>query len=124
MLESLWHLKQRGPVIGCIHWPHDTLGMERRARNPNEPKNRPRGFPQAQSGYYLAMGYKCIHLNGMFGSYYDPNALTAKAKAWRAEVAVTPLDAMRAFCLSEAERCDRIVEQSLHTPVFHESTKT
>jgi hypothetical protein len=47
MLESLWHLQQRGSVIGCIHWSQDTPGKEPRARNPGEPKE---AAPRFSSG--------------------------------------------------------------------------
>jgi hypothetical protein len=51
-------------------------------------------------------------------SQYDPKALQERARLWRAEAAVATLDAVRNFCLEEAAKCERLVHQSLSTPVF------
>ncbi|HET6306249.1 MAG TPA: hypothetical protein VFG12_03630 [Rhodopila sp.] len=56
----------------------------------------------------------------MSKSPYDIVALMERALLWRAEAEATLLEAMRAFCLTEAERCERRVELSRSTPMFRE----
>jgi hypothetical protein len=52
-------------------------------------------------------------------SEYDTRALLVRAEQWRAEAASVTLEAMRAFCLDEAERHEQRLQRSLSTPVFH-----
>jgi hypothetical protein len=56
----------------------------------------------------------------MSRSPYDLAVLRERAALWRAEAAAATLEAMRAFCLTEADRCERRVQMSLFTPVFRE----
>ncbi len=56
----------------------------------------------------------------MTRSCYDLIVLREQAELWRAEAAVATIDAMRSFCLTEADKCERRVEMSLTTPVFRE----
>jgi hypothetical protein len=54
-------------------------------------------------------------------SPYDLIVLRERAALWRAEAAAATLEAMRIFCLAEADQCERRVEKSLYTPVLRES---
>jgi hypothetical protein len=56
----------------------------------------------------------------MSRSSYDPEALLERAARWRAEAAAASLEEVRAFCLAEADRCERRVQQSRSTPVFRD----
>jgi hypothetical protein len=58
----------------------------------------------------------------MSRSSYDPEALLERAAQWRAQAAATLLEEERAFCLAEADRCERRVQLSRSTPVFRETT--
>jgi hypothetical protein len=51
-------------------------------------------------------------------SPYDTRALKERADQWRVEAAMAASEATRAFCLHEAERCERRLQQSLFTPVI------
>jgi hypothetical protein len=51
-------------------------------------------------------------------SPYDTLVLLKRAKQWRAEAARVAPGAMRAFCLAEADWCERRVNLSRATPVF------
>jgi hypothetical protein len=51
---------------------------------------------------------------------YDPEALLERAAQWRARAAATVGEEERAFCLAEAEKCERRVQLSRSTPVFRE----
>ncbi|HEY4174097.1 MAG TPA: hypothetical protein VGM42_13790 [Rhodopila sp.] len=51
-------------------------------------------------------------------SPYDTLALLDRARQWRAEAVRVKAGAMRAFCLAEAEWCERRVNRSRTTPVF------
>jgi hypothetical protein len=57
-------------------------------------------------------------------SPYDPRNLLERAKQWRAEAAAATLAEMRAYCLDEADRCERRVQRSRSTPVFREAADT
>ena len=56
----------------------------------------------------------------MSSSPYDLTVLRERAALWRAEAAAARFEAMRAFCLTEADRCESRVQMSLSTPVFRE----
>jgi hypothetical protein len=56
----------------------------------------------------------------MSRSPYDVVVLKERAELWRAEAAAATVDAMRAFCLTEADHCERRVQMSLSTPVIRE----
>jgi hypothetical protein len=56
----------------------------------------------------------------MSRSSYDPAALLERAALWRAEAADASLEEMRAYCLAEADQCERRVLRSRSTPVLHE----
>jgi hypothetical protein len=53
-------------------------------------------------------------------SSYDPETLLQRAVEWRARAAAAALEEERAFCLAEAEKCERRVQLSRSTPVFRE----
>jgi hypothetical protein len=53
-------------------------------------------------------------------SPYDLSVLRERAALWRAEAAAARFEAMRQFCLSEADRCERQVQKSQSTPVLLE----
>jgi hypothetical protein len=53
-------------------------------------------------------------------SSYDPIELLARSRLWRVEAAAAPFPSMRAFCLSEADRCEQMVQRSFHTPILME----
>jgi hypothetical protein len=57
-------------------------------------------------------------------SRYDPAALLARARLWRAEAADATSPAMRVFCLKEAVRCERMVQRSMAVPVLREEDST
>jgi hypothetical protein len=52
-------------------------------------------------------------------SPYDTQAVEERAREWRAEAAMTTSATMRAFCLAQAEECERRVRLSLSTPIFN-----
>jgi hypothetical protein len=52
----------------------------------------------------------------MLKSFYEPERLLARAREWRIEAEIAETAEMRAFCLNEAHRCERVVQQSLETP--------
>jgi hypothetical protein len=54
-------------------------------------------------------------------SPYDPNALAARALAWRAEADASPVPAIREYCLHEAEKCELRVRRSIYTPAILEA---
>jgi hypothetical protein len=56
----------------------------------------------------------------MSRSPYDVVVLKERAELWRAEAAAATVDAMRVFCLTEADYCERRVQMSLSTPVIRE----
>ncbi|HEX4368582.1 MAG TPA: hypothetical protein VH023_17220 [Rhodopila sp.] len=56
----------------------------------------------------------------MSRSPYDVVVLKERAELWRAEAAAATVDAMRIFCLTEADYCERRVQMSLSTPVIRE----
>jgi hypothetical protein len=71
--------------------------------------------------------HKCCHYGAdvleampMKRSPYDLVVLRERAELWRAEAAVATFEAMRAFCLTEAHRCEQRVHMSLSTPVIRE----
>jgi hypothetical protein len=51
-------------------------------------------------------------------SPYDTRVLLDRARQWRAEAARTTLGTMRAYCLAEADWCERRITLSRTTPVF------
>jgi hypothetical protein len=53
-------------------------------------------------------------------SQYDPDVLRNRAERWRREAALVTLEGVSAFCLVQAEECDRRVRQSLTAPVFRD----
>jgi hypothetical protein len=71
--------------------------------------------------------HKCCHYDiealeavTMKRSPYDLAVLRERAELWRAEAAVATFEAMRAFCLTEAHRCEQRVHMSVSTPVIRE----
>ena len=56
----------------------------------------------------------------MSESVYDLSALKERASRWRAEAVATTEEPMRAICLTAADRCERLVQMSLFTPVIRE----
>ncbi len=54
----------------------------------------------------------------MSRNIYDPVRLLARSKLWHVEAAVAALPSMREFCLSEAARCEQMVQRSFQTPVL------
>ena len=54
-------------------------------------------------------------------SPYDPAVLRNRASLWRVEAAVATREAMRLFCLSQADECEQLVQRSLSTPILRES---
>jgi len=56
----------------------------------------------------------------MSRSPYDVVVLKERAALWRVEAAASTVDAMRIFCLTEADYCERRVQMSLSTPVIRE----
>ena len=56
----------------------------------------------------------------MSRSPYDVEVLQERAELWRAEAAAATVKAMRDFCLSEADHCERRVQMSLSTPIIRE----
>jgi hypothetical protein len=58
----------------------------------------------------------------MSRSSYDPEALLQRAALWRAEAAAASREEVRAFCLAEADRCERRVQESRSTPVFRDAS--
>jgi hypothetical protein len=60
----------------------------------------------------------------MSRSPYDLVVLRERAELWRVEAAKATLEAMRTFCLTEADRCERRVQMSLSTPVIREMVDT
>jgi hypothetical protein len=61
-----------------------------------------------------------LNFPSMTRSPYDLSVLRERAALWRAEAAVATLEAMRSFCLTEADQCERRVHMSLSTPVIRE----
>jgi hypothetical protein len=57
----------------------------------------------------------------MSGSPYDPSVLLKRAALWRAEAAAASLEEVRAFCLAEADQCERRVRRSQSTPVLRDA---
>ena len=55
-------------------------------------------------------------------SSYDPTSMLKRAARWREAAAATPVEEDRAFCLAEADRCERRVHLSRFTPVLRESS--
>jgi hypothetical protein len=55
---------------------------------------------------------------------YDPLRVLARSKLWHIEAAITALPSMRDFCLSEAARCERMVQRSFQTPVLADAEET
>jgi hypothetical protein len=53
-------------------------------------------------------------------SPYDLAALRERAKLWRAEAAAATLEAMRTFCLTQADQCEQRIQTSLLTPAINE----
>jgi hypothetical protein len=53
-------------------------------------------------------------------SPYDLIVLRERAELWRAEAAAAKFEAMRVFCLTEANQCEHRVHISLTTPVIRE----
>jgi hypothetical protein len=49
---------------------------------------------------------------------YDIEALIAQSEEWRVEAERATVPSRRAFCLSEAARCDRMVQRSIAIPVI------
>jgi hypothetical protein len=49
---------------------------------------------------------------------YDIAALLARSEQWRAEAAGAMSPSVRAFCLSEAARVERMVNRSIAVPVI------
>ncbi len=74
----------------------------------------------------LEVEFDCLNPRGelqpaaMNPSPYDPLVLRERAELWRAEAAAATLEAMRNFCLTQADQCERRVELSLTTPVIRE----
>jgi hypothetical protein len=59
----------------------------------------------------------------MVRSSYDLSVLREQAVRWRAEAASATAESMRAFCLAEADQCERRVQASLITPVIREASE-
>jgi hypothetical protein len=57
-------------------------------------------------------------------SPYDTEALRDRVRQWRAEATRVTMEAMQAFCLDEADRCERRLNHSLSTPVIRASAKS
>ena len=57
----------------------------------------------------------------MIRSSYDLSVLREQAALWRAEAASATVESMRAFCLAEADQCERRVQASMLTPVIREA---
>ena len=57
----------------------------------------------------------------MTQSSYDPEALLKRAELWRAEAAVALIEEVRAFCLAEADQCERRVQKARLTPILREA---
>ncbi|MDR3533635.1 MAG: hypothetical protein P4L90_24125 [Rhodopila sp.] len=55
---------------------------------------------------------------------YDPEALKQKAELWRLEAAAATMEAVRAFCLDEAAKCEQRAQRSLSTPVLSDIPKS
>ncbi len=49
-------------------------------------------------------------------SLYDLERIVARVEEWQVQAAAATIPEMRAFCLEEAHRCEKIVERSLLTP--------
>ena len=60
--------------------------------------------------------------DAMKGSYYDPIALRERAQQWRDEAHQASSEAVRTFCLAEANECDRRWQMSVTTPVLQPET--
>lgn len=56
----------------------------------------------------------------MIKSSYEPASLLRRSQLWRAEAEAATFPAMRAYCLSEAARCERMVQRSIEVPVIRE----
>jgi hypothetical protein len=55
----------------------------------------------------------------MIRNSYDIAGLLAASSQWRIEAERTILPAMRALCLAEADRCERLVQRSITVPVIN-----
>jgi hypothetical protein len=53
-------------------------------------------------------------------NHYDPHDLMARAAEWLVEAESATRGAIRALCITEAERCVQIAQRSLFTPVLLE----
>jgi hypothetical protein len=53
-------------------------------------------------------------------SRYDPCALQKRAQLWRIEAEAVTLQALREFCLEEAQNCERRAILSTATPVLRQ----
>lgn len=60
----------------------------------------------------------------MSKSPYDLSVLQERAALWRTEAAVARFEAMRQFCLNEADLCEQRVQMSLSTPVILERAES
>jgi hypothetical protein len=56
----------------------------------------------------------------MSRSPYDLAVLKERARLWRIEAAAATIEAMRVFCLTEADYCERRIQTSLSTPILLE----
>jgi hypothetical protein len=57
----------------------------------------------------------------MLENHYEPERFLARAKEWRLKAQAAKTPEFRAFCLDEASRCERVVQQSLETPALVEA---
>jgi hypothetical protein len=57
-------------------------------------------------------------------NYYDPHDLMARAAEWLLEAESATRGAIRALCINEAERCAKLAQRSLFTPVLLEPSDT
>jgi hypothetical protein len=54
----------------------------------------------------------------MLNSLYDAGRILTRAAEWRIEAAAAPFSTMRAFCLDQADQCEKLVRQSMEAPVL------
>jgi hypothetical protein len=56
----------------------------------------------------------------MSRSPYDLAVLKERAELWRIEAAAATIEAVRMFCLTEADYCERRIQMSASTPLLLE----
>lgn len=71
--------------------------------------------------HFIDCGWETVPLNHPGMSQYDPHALMNRALLWRLEAQAALREAVRAYCVDQAEQCERLALRSLETPCLKSS---